>query len=65
MLTSRHALLRLAVLQGLGVSICVLATPPAATSAASALEPAQTKTRVWRFDFAADNSAGLFLIAPR
>lgn len=66
MLTSLQALLRLAVLQRLGVFICALATLLAATSTASALEPAQTKTRVWGFDFAADNSVGLFrAVSPR
>jgi 5-methylcytosine-specific restriction endonuclease McrA len=62
-LTSLQALLRLAVLQRLGVFICALATLLAAANTASALEPAQTKTRVWGFDFAADNSSGLFLAA--
>jgi len=46
-LTSLLALLRLAVLQRLGVFICTLAVLLTATSRASALEPAQTKTRVW------------------
>ena len=66
MLTSLQALLRLAVLQRLGAFICALATLLAAASTASALELAQTKTRVWGFDFAADNSSGLFRTAtPR
>ncbi len=59
-LTSLHALVRLAVLQRLGVFICTLAVLLTAASSASALEPAQTKTRVWGFDFAEHNSAGLF-----
>lgn len=59
-LTSLQALLRLATLRWLGVFICALATLLTATSAASALEPAQTKTRVWGFDFAEHNSVGLF-----
>jgi hypothetical protein len=62
-LTSLQALLRLAVLQRLGVFICALAVLLATTSSASALEPAQTKTRVWGFDFAEHNSAGLFRAA--
>lgn len=66
MLTSLQALLRLAVLRRLGVFICALATLLTAASTASALEPAQTKTRVWDFDFAADNSVVLFRAAsPR
>ncbi len=66
MLTSLQALLRLATLRWLGVFICALATLLATTSTASALEPAQTKTRVWGFDFADNNSAGLFLaVSPR
>jgi hypothetical protein len=62
-LTSLQALLRLATLRWLGVFICALATLLATTSTASALEPAQTKTRVWGFDFAKHNSAGLFRAA--
>jgi hypothetical protein len=62
-LTSLQALLRLAVLHRLGVFICALATLLSATGNASALEPAQTKTRVWGFDFAEHNSAGLFRAA--
>jgi hypothetical protein len=62
-LTSLQALLRLAVLRRLGVFICALAPLVAVVNTASALEPAQTKTRVWGFDFAADNSAGLFRAA--
>jgi hypothetical protein len=62
-LTSLQALLRLATLRRLGVFICALATLLTATSTASALEPAQTKTRVWRFDFAEHNSVGLFRAA--
>lgn len=63
MLTSLQALLRLASLRWLGVFVCALATLLATTSTASALEPAQTKTRVWGFDFAADNTVGLFRAA--
>jgi hypothetical protein len=62
-LTSLQALLRLATLRWLGVFICALATLLAATSSASALERAQTKTRVWGFDFAEHNSVGLFRAA--
>jgi hypothetical protein len=62
-LTSLQALLRLATLRWLGVFICALAVLLATTSSASALEPAQTKTRVWGFDFAEHNSYGLFLAA--
>ena len=62
-MTSLRALLRLAVLQRLGVLFCALAVLLAATNTASALEPLQTKTRVWGFDFAADNSSGLFRAA--
>ncbi len=66
MLTSLQALLRLATLRWLGVFVCALATLLATTSSASALEPAQTKTRVWGFDFAENNSAGLLQAAsPR
>jgi hypothetical protein len=60
---SLQALLRLATLRWLGVFICALATLLATTSTASALEPAQTKTRVWGFDFAEHNSSGLFRAA--
>lgn len=63
MLTSLQALLRLAILRWLGVLFCALAVLLAAANTASALEPLQTKTRVWGFDFAADNSAGLFRAA--
>jgi hypothetical protein len=62
-LTSLQALLRLATLRWLGVFVCALAMLLATASTASALEPAQTKTRVWGFDFAADNSVGLFRAA--
>jgi len=62
-LTSLQALLRLATLRWLGVFICALATLLATTSTASALEPAQAKTRVWGFDLVADNSSGLFRAA--
>jgi Domain of unknown function (DUF4258) len=65
-LTSLQVLLRLATLRWLGVFICALATLLSAPSTASALEPAQTKTRVWGFDFAEHNSVGLFRAAtPR
>jgi Colicin D len=65
-LTSLQALLRLATLRRLGVFICALATLLTAASTASALEPAQKKTRVWGFDLAEHNSAGLFRAAsPR
>jgi hypothetical protein len=59
-LTSLQVFLRLAVLQRLGVFICALAMLLSASNTASALEPAQTKTRVWGLGFAADNFAGLF-----
>jgi len=59
-LTSLQALLRLASLRWLGVFVCALATLLSAANSASALEPAQTKTRVWGFDFAEHNSFGLF-----
>jgi hypothetical protein len=59
-LTSLLALLRLAVLSRLGVFICALGVLLSAASTASALEPAQTKTRVWGFDLAEHNCAGLF-----
>jgi len=62
-LTSLQALLRLATLRWLGVFVCALAVLLATPSTASALEPAQTKTRVWGFDFAAHNSVGLFRAA--
>lgn len=66
MLTSLQALLRLASLRWLGVFVCALAVLLTAASTSSALEPAQTKTRVWGFDFAEHNSAGLFRAAsPR
>ncbi len=66
MLTSLQALLRLASLRWLGVFVCALATLLATTSTASALEPAQTKTRVWGFELAGDNTVGLFRAAsPR
>lgn len=63
MLTSLQVLLRLATLRRLGVFICALATLLAAAGNASALEPAQTKTRVWGFELGGDNSAGLFRAA--
>jgi len=59
-LTSLQALLRLASLRWLGVFVCALATLLSVAGTASALEPAQTKTRVWGFDFAEHNSVGLF-----
>jgi hypothetical protein len=62
-LTSLQALLRLATLRWLGVLICALATLLTAASTASALEATQTKTSVWGFDFADNNSAGLFQAA--
>jgi hypothetical protein len=62
-LTSLQALLRLASLRWLGVFVCALATLLATAGSASALDPAQTKTRVWGFDFAEHNSAGLFRAA--
>jgi hypothetical protein len=62
-LTSLQALLRLATLRWLGVFVCALATLLSATSTASALQPAQTKTRVWGFDFAEHKSVGLFRAA--
>jgi hypothetical protein len=65
-LTSLQALLRLATLRRLGVFICALAMLLATTSSASALEPAQTKTRVWGFELPGDNTVGLFRTAtPR
>ncbi|MEY2931243.1 MAG: hypothetical protein RL033_1992, partial [Pseudomonadota bacterium] len=63
MLTSLQALLRLATLRWLGIFICALATLLSATGNASAIEPAQTKTRVWGFDSAEHNSTGLFRAA--
>lgn len=62
-LTSLLALLRLAVLSRLGVFICALGVLLSAANTASALEPVQTKTRVWGFDFAEHNSVGLFRAA--
>jgi hypothetical protein len=62
-LTSLQALQRLATLKWLGVFIFALATLLTVANTASALEPAQTKTRVWDFDFAEHNSAGLFRAA--
>jgi hypothetical protein len=62
-LTSLQVLLRLATLRWLGVFICALAPLLAAANTASALEPAQTKTRIWGFDFAKHNSGGLFRAA--
>jgi hypothetical protein len=50
---------RLVALKRLGVLLFVLAATLCASSTASALEPAQTKTRVWGFDFAEHNSDGL------
>lgn len=55
-----QSFLRLVALKRLGVLLFVLAATLCATSNASALEPVQTKTRVWGFDFAEHNSAGLF-----
>jgi len=57
--------MRLATLRWLGVLLCALAMMLGAASNASALEPAQTKTRVWGFDFAEHNSDGLLSAATR
>ena len=57
--TLLQAFLRLVALKRLGVLLFVLAATLCAASNASALEPAQTKTRVWGFDFAEHNSDGL------
>ncbi len=62
-MTSLQALLRLASLRWLGVFVCALATLLSVAGTASALEAAQTKTRVWGFESAADNSFGLFRAA--
>ncbi|HKO53708.1 MAG TPA: hypothetical protein VJV79_38630 [Polyangiaceae bacterium] len=56
-------MLRLVALKRLGVLLCALALTLSAANTASALEPAQTKTRVWGFDFAKHNSVGLFRAA--
>lgn len=55
--------LRLVALKRLGVLLFVLAATLCASSNASALEPSQTKTRVWGFDFAEHKSDGLFRAA--
>jgi hypothetical protein len=58
-----QAFVRLVALKRLGVLLFVLAATLCASSTASALEPAQTKTRVWGFDLAAHNSCGLLSAA--
>jgi hypothetical protein len=58
-----QAFLRLVALKRLGVLLFVLAATLCAASTASAFEPAQTKTRVWGFNFAEYNSCGLFRAA--
>jgi hypothetical protein len=58
-----QAFLRLVALKRLGVLLFVLAATLCASSTASALEPTQTKTRVWGFDFAEHNSNGLLSAA--
>ena len=55
--------LRLVALKRLGTLLFVLAATLCASSTASAFEHAQTKTRVWGFDFAEHNSSGLFRTA--
>jgi hypothetical protein len=60
-----QAFARLVALKRLGVLLFVLAATLCASSPASALEPAQTKTRVWGFDFAEHNSDGLLSAATR
>jgi len=59
----RQAFVRLVALKRLGVLLFVLAATLCASSTASALEPARTKTRVWGFDFAEHNSDGLLSAA--
>jgi hypothetical protein len=54
-----QAFLRLVALKRLGVLLFVLAATLCATSTASAIEPSQTKTRVWGFGLAEHNSDGL------
>jgi hypothetical protein len=58
-----QAFARLVALKRLGVLLFVLAATLCAANTASALEPAQTKTRVWGFDFAEHNSDGLLRVA--
>jgi hypothetical protein len=60
-----QAFLRLATLRWLGVLLCALAMTLGAASTASALEPAQTKTRIWGFGFAEHHSDGLLNAATR
>jgi hypothetical protein len=55
--------MRLATLRWLGVLLCALAMMLGSASNASALEPTQTKTCVWGFDFAEHNSDGLLSAA--
>lgn len=55
--------LRLVALKRLGVLLFALAATLCATSTASAFEPAQTKTRVWDFVLAGNNSSGLLSAA--
>jgi hypothetical protein len=54
-----HGLMRLATLRWLGALLCALAMMLGAASNASALESQQTKTRVWDFELAGNNSYGL------
>lgn len=54
-----QAFVRLVALKRLGVLLFVLTATLYAASTASALEPMQTKTRIWGFDLAAHKSSGL------
>jgi hypothetical protein len=58
-----QAFARLVALKRLGVLLFVLAATLCASCNASAIEPTQTKTRVWGFDFAEHNSDGLLRVA--
>jgi hypothetical protein len=58
-----QAFVRLVALKRLGVLLFVLAATLCASSTASALEPAQTKTRVWDFQLPGNNSSGLLSLA--
>ena len=58
-----QAFVRLVALKRLGVLLFVFAATVCVASTASALEPAQTKTRIQGFDFAEHNSYGLLSAA--
>jgi hypothetical protein len=54
-----RAIQRLAILRWLGAAFCALAMLCATVATASALEPAQTKTRVWDFELTGHHSLEL------